>query len=182
MQKLDDKFFLKKAFEAAWNLSQDMNTQTGAVLVTPGGMLFSHGANRMHHGIPERYEKGNIKKILVGRPEKYDLLVHAERDVIYSAVREGKNSLILNSTLYATWSPCKECSITVINSGVKRFVTHQCTTDWYNEKREATSRKLWDESIETAISLLKKCGVEYICLNEPLKGIKILFDDKIQEI
>jgi len=135
----------------------------------------------MHYGLDGRYEGGK-KRIILGRPEKYKLLTHAERDAVFSAIRGGMGKLIPGSTLYATWTPCEPCAEVITNSGIKRFVTHQCTTDWYNEKRSSESRIDWDKSIEEAIQLLQKCGVEYTCIKEPLGVGKILFDDKIRNI
>ncbi len=185
MKKLDDLYFLKQAFKAAWDLSQDENTQTGAVLVSAiqksRGLILSEGANRMHYGLEGRFE-GRGKRIMLGRPEKYELLTHAERDAIFTALRKGNVSLIPGSVLYATWTPCRFCAEVVINSGIKRFVTHQCTTEWYNERRSSDSRIDWDKSIQEAIKLFQKCKVEYTCVTEPLGDSKILFDDKIREI
>ena len=166
-----DKFFLKQAFRCAEKFSQDPNTQTGAILVHSNKIIFSQGANRIFYGLEYSEE-------LVKRPEKYHNIIHAEKDVIFSAIRLGQANLILGSTMYATWTPCESCAEAIINAGIKRFITHQCTINWYNEKKNLANRLNWDDSTSKAIIQLKKCGVEYVCIQDPLQGINILFDDK----
>ncbi len=164
------KIYLRNAFETAKELSQDPNTQTGAVITTPTFVPISRGANRLYYGLTFSPE-------LIQRPAKYDNLIHAERDAIFTAIREGKANLLPGSTMYATWTPCYQCAEAVINAGIKRFITHQSTTDWYAEKQTDSKRTDWNSSIEKALNQLKKCGVEYICLNEPLGGVSIIFDN-----
>lgn len=166
-----DKSFLKKAFKYAEEFSQDPNTQIGAILVRSNKIIFSKGANKLSYGLEYSEE-------LVKRPEKYHNIVHAEKDAIFSAIRLGQANLIPGSVMYATWTPCESCAEAIINAGIKRFVTHQCTIDWYNEKKDIANRIDWDDSTNKAIIRLKKCGIEYVCIQEPLKGISILFDDK----
>ena len=184
MTKEKDIHFLRKAFESARDLSQDANSQTGAVLVSSSEELISHGANRMHYGAEGRFEYGmNPKsKILLHRPKKYLGLVHAEKDAIFSAARLNDFKLISESTLYATWALCITCATTVINMGIERVVTHQSTTDWYNEKRTQNSRLNWDKSIQEAIALLKERKIKYEVIKEPLGGVTFLFDDEMRTI
>jgi dCMP deaminase len=173
-----DIYFLREAFKSARDLSQDINTQTGAILVSPALEIISHGANRMHFGLQERYD-GDGKRILLGRPEKYDLLTHAERDAIFVANRNGVS--LFGYTLYATWAPCEFCAEVVINNGLSRFVTHQSTTDWYSESlTDIKNRPNWQDSINKAINKLKNAGLKYECLTNPIGEVELLFVDKIR--
>jgi len=176
MTKRDDIDHLRKAFEYARDLSQDANSQTGAIIVDPKtNNLISFGANRMHHGLKGRYE-GEGKRKLLGRPEKYTDLTHAERDSIYGANREGRS--LVGKTIYATWTPCVPCAELVLNNGIKRFVTHECTDRWYNEARkDQEGRNDWTASIEKAVSLLRNGGVDYEVIGYPLGKVDFLFDD-----
>lgn len=175
-----DLVFLAEAFQAARLMSHDPNTQTGAVIVDPNEMVISRGANRLDWGLIQKYGN-NYSKELVERPLKYKNVHHAEVDAIYVANRNGIS--LKGCTLYSTWSPCDDCAEVIVNNGIKRVVTHQCTTDWYNGiNKDLESRKNWDKSIEKAIQRLERNGVLYRKLDAPLGGIKIIFDDKLRII
>ncbi len=174
-EKNRDLHFLRLAFQAAGKLSQDENTQTGAAVVGPDFNLISVGANRVHFGDPRRYE-GRGGRGVFGRPDKYSALTHAERDVQYCANRAGQT--LVDCTLYTTWVPCKECAELTVNNGIKRYVTHQATMDWYSDARKGTKNRVnWDESIAEAIKIFDRSSVDYICLNDDVGGVEFLFDD-----
>ncbi|MBT6689839.1 hypothetical protein HN903_00765 [archaeon] len=178
-EKEKDIYFLRMAFLAAKNLSQDVNTQTGAIVVSPDFKLISVGANRVNFGDPRRYEGRGERKVF-GRPEKYEIITHAERDTQYCANRAGQT--LVDCTLYTTWVPCDTCAELTVNNGIKRYVTHQSTMDWYNEARKDTSGRInWDESIADALGTFERSSVDYICLNDKIGGVEFLFDDKIRE-
>ncbi|NPE26693.1 hypothetical protein HNV12_01675 [Methanococcoides sp. SA1] len=173
-----DTYFLREAFKSARDLSQDENTQTGAVIVSPSLEIVSRGANRIHFGWDERYE-GIGERILLGRDRKYDDLTHAERDAVYGANRAGIP--LAGHTLYATWTPCDFCAEVAGNNDIPRFVVPQITTDWYNEARkDSEGRVNWDKGIKKAVGMLEKKGVDYVCLDIAIGGVEFLFDDKIR--
>ena len=179
-EKERDLYFLRMAFQVARNFSQDENTQTGAIIVDPNFKIISFGANRINYGDPRRY-KGRGERIIVGRPDKYAVIIHAESDVHFVANRLGKS--VVDCTLYTTWTPCEGCARITINNGVKRYVTHDACTEWYFETNKNTeSRVNWDKSIEKAIDLFKRSNVEYIHLLEPVGGVEIKFDDKWRKL
>ena len=178
-EKERDLHFLRTAFQVANFFSQDANTQTGAIIVDPDFNIISVGSNRVNFGDPRRYE-GRGERIILERPEKYEALIHAERDVHYGANRLGKP--VVGCTLYTTWVPCDPCAEITVNNGIKRYVTHQCTTDWYDEALKDDSKRIdWQGSIDEAVNRFKKSRVEYICLSDKIGGVKFLFDDKIRE-
>jgi len=90
-----DSHFLKLAYEHAKNASPDPRTQNGAVIVNPNtSEIISYGANRFPDGIknlPERLLPENKK----------NYLEHAERDAIFSALRQGKSTQ--GATLYCLY-------------------------------------------------------------------------------
>jgi len=180
-QKKVDQKWLRLAFSTANNLSQDTNSQTGAVIVNPlEDSLYSAGANRAHYGLKDRYE-GTGNRVLFGRPEKYTDLTHAERDAIYVANRKGIS--LVGGTIYATWTPCKTCAELILNNGIKRFVTHEATNKGYNEARkDAKGRNDWTAAIEEAVHLLKKGDISYEVMNGPLENVEFLFNDSIRTI
>jgi dCMP deaminase len=178
-EKERDIYYLRTAFLAAKNFSQDANTQTGAVIIDPDFKLISIGANRVNFGDPRRYE-GRGERMVFERPEKYELLTHAERDAQYCANRAGRN--LVGCTLYTIWVPCRTCAEFTVNNGIKRYVTHQSTMGWYGEAiKDSRQRINWDESIADAIKVLGRSSVEYICLDDKIGGVNFLFDDKIRE-
>jgi deoxycytidylate deaminase len=183
MQEKDAQF-LEMAFRSARDLSQDANTQTGAVIVNSFMNILSEGANRMHYGMPDRFNRSKFEKErkLLGRPEKYSDLTHAERDAIYEAVRGDLGLQLRGATMYCTWTPCVNCAEVIINSGIKRVVTSSLCDNWYAEKLADSKRVDWGNSIKSALNLLGKCGVKYECLDIPLSGIEIRFDDVFRKI
>lgn len=178
-QKEKDINFLRDAFKFASKYSQDANSQTGAVIVSPSGEIISKGANRAHYGMDERYEGSGERKILE-RPDKYEALTHAERDAVFCANREGRS--LINSTLYATWTPCVECAEVILNNGIARFVTHESTHRWYTEARKDNGRNDWTAGIEKALKLFKKGNIVYEMIDDPIGDVEFLFDDKIRNL
>jgi deoxycytidylate deaminase len=138
----------------------------------------------MHHGLSERFERGmpEEKRRLLGRPEKYTDLTHAERDAIYCAIRGGFGDLLVGATMYYTWNPCILCAEMIANSGIKRVVSHTNCDKWYGEKMEDSKRVSWDKSIKDALTLLEKCGVKYEYSDIPLTGVEIRFDDIVRRL
>ncbi|MBT3397953.1 hypothetical protein HOA55_05115 [archaeon] len=177
-QRERDIYFLREAFKAARDLSQDANLQTGAVIVSPSLEIISRGANRVHFGLNERYD-GNEERVILERPEKYCDLTHAERDAAYVANRKGIS--LVGCTLYATWTPCEPCGEIAMNNGIARFVTHQSTTDWYNKDAGSVKNRTdWADSIVRAIEKLRRSGMEYECISDPIGGVEFIFEDKIR--
>ncbi len=178
MSRKKDIYYLKEAFRTARDLSQDPNTQTGAVILNTEGDIISRGANRLHLKLRDKYSL-NLPKEIIERPAKYLNLIHAERDAIFNANRKGKS--LVGCTIYTTWSPCYFCAEVVINNGISRVVTHQSTIDWYKEVRKNTYERYdWNKSNEKGLNALKDNNVKYECLTEPIKDVEILFDDKKQ--
>lgn len=107
-----DYFFLDVAWNAA-KMSPDPSTQVGAVLVKiDDNQLVSVGYNGFPRGVeetPERWE----------RPTKYDFVVHAERNCILNAAREGRSTLNTRLYLYYDACPCIQCTLDIIQAGVK---------------------------------------------------------------
>ena len=176
-EKDRDLFFLRKTFEFARDYSQDKDTQTGAMICDPDFRLVSFGSNRCNFGDPRRYE-GRGERILFGRPEKYDALVHAESDSHFCASRFGNP--VVGCTIYVTLVPCRPCGSVIINSGIKRCVTHDSTWEWYADALKEDSRVDWKESCENAVKNLKKSGIEYISLSEPVGGVEFMFYGKLR--
>jgi len=139
-----DKYFLRIAKEISSN-SKCLSRQIGAVIVRDNAII-STGYNGPARGVKHCNERRytfyeNLDgKILEGSYESklpmcprriFDYKSgkglhlcqagHAERNAIIQAARNGISTL--GTTIYAYCPlPCKDCSIEIVNSGIKRLV------------------------------------------------------------
>lgn len=123
--------------------SDDPDTQTACLLVTPGGSLLTWSANCVPTGViplPERLQ----------RPEKYKFVMHAERRAIAKAAKDGLP--LLGSTLYLNWFPCSDCAASLIQAGVRRVVANRRQYD----ARRGDARYGFEE----AMTMLTEAGVQ----------------------
>lgn len=110
--------------------------QVGALIVKDR-MIISDGYN----GTPAGFE--NVCEDENGYTKPY--VLHAEANAITKVARSGNSSL--GATLYVTDAPCLECSKLIIQSGIIRVVYRR------------------DYRILDGINLLKRAGIEVLCLN-----------------
>ena len=87
---------------------------------------------------------------LLQRPNKYDFVVHAELNALIQCARNGVSPI--GCTMYSSFSPCVNCSIAIVQSGVDAVVTY--------ELEESDDR--WMESIEKSIAVFSESGIEYM--------------------
>lgn len=131
------------------HLSPDPSTQIGSVLCHRVGdtlLLPIHqtaGYNRPVDGWIMEAEDW-------GRPRKYSLLEHSERNSIFAAAKHGIPTEGL--TMVASWAACSDCARAIVSSGIRTLIRH------YPPDDEATSR--WLESVEIGDLILKSGGVE----------------------
>jgi len=92
----------------------------------------------MHH-IVDRNKKEHFKFQQANE-------IHAEINAIAYAARETMSTR--NTTLYSTWSPCKDCCKAIISAGIIRVV--------YKNKYEKDT---------TGLELLKKCNIPVVEIN-----------------
>ncbi|HSW71514.1 MAG TPA: deaminase [Gammaproteobacteria bacterium] len=139
-----DRYFLSLAYEFAKNNSSDPRTQNGAVIVDSSTCeVLSYGANRFPQGVqplPERLEP-DVKR---------DYLEHAERDAIFSALRQGKNTT--GAILYCPWFACSDCAKAIIGAGIRSVIGHVAPC-----KTETT----WTASIAVGLVMFQEAEVEY---------------------
>lgn len=109
-----DQRYLKLAEEvASW--SKDPSRKIGAVAVGTKGQVLAQGYNGFPRGINDSEERYN------DRERKYELVVHAEMNVIYNATYNGVS--LDGATLYVTGLPvCSDCAKGIIQVGIKRVV------------------------------------------------------------
>ncbi|SRR5579883_974889 len=139
-----DRYFLALAYQHAKKFSSDPRTQNGALLIRPDTMkILSLGANRFPDGIkhlPERL-----------LPEcKREYLEHAERDAIFSAIRQER--VIKGAIMYVPWFACADCAKAIIAVGIKAVIGHlaPCMTE-----------TVWAETIKIGLTLLREANIDY---------------------
>ncbi len=136
-QERYDRAYLKMAQQWA-TLSHCSRKQVGAILVKDG-IIISDGYNGTPAGFdnPCEDESGDTKWYVL----------HAEANAITKVARSTNNAI--NSTLYLTLSPCRECSKLVHQAGIKRVV--------YMQKYKDTS----------GIDFLKEADIETVQIETP---------------
>lgn len=114
-----DKLFIDICAKYA-EMSYANRKKVGAVIVKENTIV-SDGYNGTPVGFDNNCEDAS------GKTHWY--VLHAEANAITKMARS--NTSCVDSTLYITLSPCKECSKLIIQSGIKRVV--------YKEKYKDTS-------------------------------------------
>lgn len=110
-----DEFFLDMAYKASLK-SRDPSTKVGAVIVTQDNLIVSIGYNGFPRGVENTEERWNT------RPEKYDYVVHAERNAILNAAREGRATNGCKMYLIYSCAPCAQCTLSVIQAGISELI------------------------------------------------------------
>lgn len=142
--KWDHRFLELADGVATW--SKDPSRGVGCVIVSAARQVCSTGFNGLPKGIkdlPERLE----------RPEKYDIICHAEINAIIQCARNGVSPV--GATLYATFSPCVHCALAIIQAGIVRVVSYE----------SSEGDEHWQESLDKSIALFEEAGVEYASLS-----------------
>lgn len=141
MNKWDKRFLQLAILVSSW--SKDPSTQVGAIAVNKKRRIVSTGYNGFPVGVPD---DGRLHD----REIKYELIIHAEMNVILNAVDS-----LEDTTLYTyPIPPCLRCATMVIQSGVTRIVTVSLDDDlvprWKEQRDKAkdlyiTSGAIYDE-------------------------------------
>lgn len=109
--------YCMKLIEVEKELSEDPGTQMGACIVDKNGILISLGHNRSPKGFDDMpWNKESDNPLY----NKYLYAVHAERDAIANACRQGKS--VEGATIYISNFPCNECAIEIVNFGISEVV------------------------------------------------------------
>jgi dCMP deaminase len=138
-QELLDITYMKMA--RCWaTLSKAQRKQVGCLIVKDGTII-SDGYNGTPSGFNNTCEWVNNNS-LVTKPE----VLHAESNAISKLAKSTQSSS--GATLYATCSPCLECSKLIIQSGIIRVV--------YGEKYRSND----------GLDLLKKADIKVLFINE----------------
>lgn len=131
----DDIHLLKLAFEAA-SKSVARRLKVGATLLLKDGTII-RSFNSMHPNYSPECDYEHKGKLI-----SYKEVFHAELHAIGQAAKIGKSTM--NARLYVTDSPCINCALAIVASGIKTVV-------YCRDYRDTSG-----------IDLLKKCGIEVI--------------------
>ena len=135
-QDLLDETYMKMA--QCWaTLSKAKRKQVGCLIVKDGAII-SDGYNGTPSGFDNACEYEPPEGALVTKPE----VLHAESNAISKLAKSTQGSN--GATLYATCSPCLECSKLIIQCGITRVICGEV----YRSRQ--------------GIELLKKAGIEIL--------------------
>ncbi|RDB36910.1 deoxycytidylate deaminase [Spirobacillus cienkowskii] len=104
-----DQYFLEIAAAVA-KRSHDGETQVGVVIADENKRIMATGYN----GFPPGSDDLSLPNL---RPDKYPFMVHAEVNAIAASRQD-----LRGSTLYCTFSPCRDCAKAIITAGIKNVV------------------------------------------------------------
>lgn len=99
---MNDRFWMKQAYEQAILAGQEGEVPVGAVLVDKENQLIGIGRNALQ--------------------KSHDPTDHAEIRALRDASAKLKNHRLLDSTLYVTLEPCTMCAGAIVHARVKRLV------------------------------------------------------------
>ena len=102
--------YLKMASE--WSNLSCCNRKKVGALIVKDGTIISDGFNGTPKGFPNDCEDQH--------GETYWYVLHAEANAILKVSKSSQSTD--GATLYVTYSPCKECSKLIIQSGIKRII------------------------------------------------------------
>jgi dCMP deaminase len=102
--------------------SHDAETKVGAVLINnKSGAIMATGYNGFVRG-------ANDAVLPCHRPLKYELILHAEQNLIANCARHGIS--MEDCMLVCTLSPCKLCMRLLINCGITKVVVRELYKDF----------------------------------------------------
>ena len=104
-----DQYYIDVAHLTA-SLSHDMRLKVGSVIVRDG-QLVSQGWNGMPSGMPN-----NTRTNGTTNPE----VIHSEANALMKLAKNGGGSN--GATIYCTHSPCMDCALLILQSGIERVV------------------------------------------------------------
>lgn len=144
-----DCYFMAVAILSSFR-SKDKKTQNGACIVNAHKRIVGVGYNGLPRGLsdelPHVWEDEDDKNIYCS---KHTYVIHAEQNAIHNRISQN----LEDATLYVTQFPCKECTKSIVQVGIKKVV--------YLRK------KLNHEEENKAAELMfRSAEIEYISFND----------------
>ena len=116
------------------HLSHDLETQVGAVMLSPEGRIIATSYN----GFVRSADDEALPRI---RPDKYQYMQHAERNLIYNCAYEGIRTK--GTTIYSTLSPCLECVRACFQAGVSKIIFDELYHKFPNVNHYVDIKDIW---------------------------------------
>lgn len=113
-----DTYFMIIADAVSLRMSCD-RARVGAVIVSADMRILSTGYGGAPSGLPSCDEVGHELVEINGR-QSCVRTIHAEKNAIITAARYGVR--LAGSMLYTTASPCRDCFMAALQTGIKRIV------------------------------------------------------------
>jgi dCMP deaminase len=123
---------------AGW--SKDPSTQVGCVIVDPQKRVVGMGYN----GFPRGTDDDPV--LYKNREVKYRRIIHAEVNAVLNSIKS-----VEGCTAYVTAPCCSNCMGVLIQSGIRRIVTKDCSPEL---------KARFEESFAEAIAMAKDVGVQ----------------------
>ncbi len=169
-----DSTFMTMAYLVGMR-SVDQSSRIGAVAVDSSNSVRAVGYNGLPRGVDDygdQGEDGLPARLSPIDGAKYQWTEHAERNAIYNA---GRNETSLNGcTLYVNLLPCSDCARGIIQSGIKRVVTHEQGYLAFLKSR-GEMPNIWSSDFEMVNDMLRAGGVESEWFNGPIVGVSAFF-------
>ena len=140
------KFYNMASIQAEL-FSKDPSKKVCALFIAPDSLqILSAGYNGLPRKIRETKERWE-------KPEKYNFIVHAEKNGIYNACMNGIS--LKDSICIVTFFPCSECARALIQVGVDTIVAPK--PDFNNLK--------YSESFKYSLEMLNEIGINIIYID-----------------
>ena len=154
--------YFRQLYQYAEHNSQDPSTQLAALLKDDSNGIIAMECNNIPYQVKHTEERWK-------RPNKYNYVEHAERNVLYKAAKVGMATL--GSTMYCPWFSCSDCARAIIQCGIKRVIGHK---EYFDKTPDR-----WNESCNIGIEMLKEAGVHCVVWSGVVGGrTSILVDGK----
>lgn len=120
--------YMKMAHEMK-KLSPDSETQVGAIMLSREGRIIASSFNGFLRGAADN-------ELPTTRPDKYQYMQHAERNILYNCSYEGIRTK--DTVIISTLSPCVDCLRACFQSGVVEIIFDELydkfpNTDFYEK-------------------------------------------------
>ena len=137
------KFYLLASIQAQL-FSKDPSKKVCALFIAPEShQILSAGYNGLPRKIKETEERWD-------KPKKYNYIVHAEKNGIYNACRNGVS--LKDSICIVTFFPCSECARALIQVGVKTIISSYPDIDHVK----------YGESFKYSVEMFSEVGIHLI--------------------
>lgn len=145
-------YFLGLA-KAVSQRSHDIHTQHGCIITDKQHRVLGVGYNGFPKGLDD-------SQLPTSRPEKYDWMVHAERNALANCVVRPDDA-----TAYVTGQCCNDCIMALWQEGITKVVM---ANNHGTHKFDENAKKIFDKFVS-----LSKIEISYV--DADLNWLKLLF-------